>query len=87
MLTYFLFQIILPFSIFTVSVITAILEYTSVHIGSINTVTTLCVLVYYVYLSTQTVYRWERGERIPDVITFMHIAKVLGITAEKLIYF
>ena len=38
-------------------------------------------------VAVQTVYRWERGERIPDVITFMHIAKVLGITAEKLISF
>ena len=38
-------------------------------------------------VAVQTVYRWERGERIPNVITFMHIAKVLGITAEKLISF
>ncbi|MEE3449878.1 MAG: response regulator [Acutalibacteraceae bacterium] len=38
-------------------------------------------------VAVQTVYRWERGERIPDIITFMHIARVLGITAEKLICF
>ena len=38
-------------------------------------------------VAVQTVYRWERGERMPDVITFMHIAKVLGITAEKLLSF
>ena len=38
-------------------------------------------------VAVQTVYRWESGERIPDVITFMHIAKVLGITAEKLILY
>ena len=49
-------------SIFTVSVITAIFEYTSVHIGSINTVTALCVLVYYVYLSTM--YQHEMRKTI-----------------------
>lgn len=38
-------------------------------------------------VTVQTVYRWERGERIPDIITFMHISKVLGINVEKLIYF
>lgn len=38
-------------------------------------------------ITVQTVYRWERGERLPDIITFMHIAKVLGINAEKLICF
>lgn len=38
-------------------------------------------------VAVQTVYRWESGKRIPDIITFMHIAKVLGIDAEKLICF
>ena len=36
-------------------------------------------------VAVQTVYRWERGDRIPDVVTFMHIAKTLGISIEKLI--
>ena len=35
-------------------------------------------------VSVQTVYRWERGERIPDIITFMNIAKILGIKPEML---
>ena len=35
-------------------------------------------------VSLQTVYRWENGERIPDVLTFLKIAKVLGTTPDKL---
>ena len=38
-------------------------------------------------VTVQTIYRWERGERIPDIVTFMHIAKLLGVNAEKLICF
>ncbi len=38
-------------------------------------------------VTVQTVYRWERGKRIPDIITFMHISKVLGVNVEKLISF
>ena len=49
-------------SLFTVSVITAILEYTSTYIGSTNTVTALGVLVYYVYLST--IYQHDMRETI-----------------------
>ena len=33
----------------------------------------------------QTVYRWESGERVPDMPTFLRIMKVLGIDSEKLI--
>lgn len=36
-------------------------------------------------VAVQTVYRWERGKRIPDVVTFMHIAKALGVSIEKLL--
>ena len=36
-------------------------------------------------VSIQTVYRWERGERIPDLLTFLNIAKALCIKPEMLI--
>ena len=36
-------------------------------------------------VSVQTVYRWERGERIPDVLTFLNIAKALCVNPEMLI--
>ena len=36
-------------------------------------------------VSPQTVCRWERGERIPDVLTFLNIAKELGINPEMLL--
>ncbi len=35
-------------------------------------------------VAVQTVYRWERGERIPDILTFMNIAKTLGISPDKI---
>ena len=38
-------------------------------------------------VAVQTIYRWERGERVPDVITFMHIAKVLGVNVERIMCF
>ncbi len=34
-------------------------------------------------VAVQTVYRWERGERLPDILTFMNIAKILGVNPEK----
>ena len=49
-------------SLFTVSVITAILEYSAAYIGCTNTVTALGILVYYVYLST--IYQHEMLETI-----------------------
>ena len=30
----------------------------------------------------QTVYRWESGERVPDITTFMRIMKELGVDSE-----
>ncbi len=36
-------------------------------------------------VASQTVYRWENGERVPDVVTFMKIARVLGINTDNLI--
>lgn len=30
-------------------------------------------------VTRQTVYRWEQGERMPDVLSFVRLAKVLGI--------
>jgi DNA-binding LytR/AlgR family response regulator len=35
-------------------------------------------------VAVQTVYRWERGERLPDILTFMNIAKILGVNPEKI---
>ena len=36
-------------------------------------------------VSVQTVYRWENGERIPDVLTMMRLCRILGVSADKLI--
>ena len=30
-------------------------------------------------VSRQTVYRWEQGERIPDIPTFVKLARLLGM--------
>lgn len=35
-------------------------------------------------VSVQSVYRWESGERVPDVATLMQIAKHLGINIDAL---
>lgn len=51
-------------SIFTVSVLTAVLEYTSLDKGSTNIVTALCVLVYYVYLSI--IYQYDMRKTITE---------------------
>jgi len=34
-------------------------------------------------VSMPTVYRWETGDRIPDMITFMKLARVLGVKYDK----
>lgn len=36
-------------------------------------------------VSRQSVFRWEHGERLPDVLTFLSIARILGIEINKLI--
>lgn len=36
-------------------------------------------------VSVQTVYRWENGARIPDVLTFMKLARILGTTMDELL--
>ena len=35
-------------------------------------------------VSRQTVYRWENGERIPDVLTFMKLACMPGVRVGNL---
>ena len=36
-------------------------------------------------VSLRTVYRWENGERVPDMVTYMKLAKVLGVTMDKIL--
>lgn len=36
-------------------------------------------------VSRQSVYRWENGERIPDVLTFMKLARMIGVRVESLL--
>ena len=33
----------------------------------------------------QTIYRWESGERIPDVATFLQIGQAFGVTLDELL--
>ena len=35
-------------------------------------------------VSVQSVYRWELGERVPDVISLMDIARILGVDMNKI---
>lgn len=35
-------------------------------------------------VSVQTVYRWESGDRIPDVVTLLEIARTLRVTMDQL---
>lgn len=35
-------------------------------------------------VSLQSIYRWESGERVPDVATLMQIAKILGVNMDQL---
>ena len=35
-------------------------------------------------VSLQTIYRWENGERVPDVVMFMKICSVLGVNPNNL---
>ncbi len=36
-------------------------------------------LAQYMFISAQAVGKWERGESIPDIITFDRLAKILGV--------
>lgn len=36
-------------------------------------------------VSRQTVFRWEQGERVPDVLTFIKLARVLGVHVEDIV--
>ena len=35
-------------------------------------------------VSVQSVYRWESGERLPDVATLMEMARILGVNMKQL---
>ena len=35
-------------------------------------------------VSVQSVYRWESGERLPDVSTLMEMARILGVNMNQL---
>ncbi|MBQ6035971.1 MAG: helix-turn-helix transcriptional regulator, partial [Lachnospiraceae bacterium] len=35
-------------------------------------------------VSVQSVYRWESGERVPDILTLLEIARVLCATMDQL---
>lgn len=36
-------------------------------------------------VSRQTIFRWERGERVPDVITFLKLTRILGVNLEDIL--
>ena len=36
-------------------------------------------------VSRQTVFRWEQGERMPDILTFLQLARILGVRTEELL--
>ena len=36
-------------------------------------------------VTRQTIYRWEHGERLPDIITFVKLARLLGVSMEDII--
>ena len=42
-------------------------------------------LANYMNVTRQTVFRWEQGERIPDVLTFTRLARLLGIGIEDIL--
>ena len=37
------------------------------------------------YLSTQAVSKWERGEALPDIYHVCRIAQVLGVSVDRLL--
>ena len=36
-------------------------------------------------VSRQTIFRWEQGERLPDIMTLLTLARILGITVTDLL--
>ena len=36
-------------------------------------------------VTRQTIFRWEHGERIPDVLTFVRLARILGVEIGELL--
>lgn len=36
-------------------------------------------------VTRQTVFRWEQGERVPDVLTFIKLARILGVQIQDLL--
>ena len=36
-------------------------------------------------VSRQTVYRWEQGERMPDILTLLKLARILGVRVDALL--
>jgi transcriptional regulator with XRE-family HTH domain len=36
-------------------------------------------------VSRQTVYRWEQGDRMPDILTLSRLVRVLGVRIEDLL--
>lgn len=36
-------------------------------------------------VTRQTIYRWEHGERIPDVLTFIRLTRLLGVDIRNII--
>ena len=39
----------------------------------------------YMGVTRQTVFRWEQGERMPDVLTFIKLARLLGVEISDLL--
>ena len=36
-------------------------------------------------VSPQAVYRWESGERMPDIVTFLSLVKLFGVSMEEML--
>ena len=36
-----------------------------------------------VYVTRQAVSRWENGDRLPDIVTLMRVARILGVKYDK----
>ena len=36
--------------------------------------------------TVQTISRWENGKRIPDIITFLKLARILAVEPGELMY-